>query len=139
MKNWKKIKNKIEKNKFLQEELLDFKVLHIFIALTILIFLSLLLSPSQGLLSSFRIIFGSVYSLFLPGYFVSHAILNKKEIDLLERFAISFALSISVVPLIVFYLNLIGLKVSTLNSVLTILGVSMISIIVIRMRQKKDK
>lgn len=139
MKNWKKIKNKIEKNKFLQRELLDFKVIHLCLALLALIILSLVLSLNMSLVSSFRIVFGSVYSLFLPGYLVSHAILNKKEIDLLERFAVSFALSISIVPLIVFYLNLIGLKVSTLNSVFTILGVSIVSIVIIQMRQKKDK
>ncbi|MEI6775120.1 MAG: DUF1616 domain-containing protein [bacterium] len=32
---------------------------------------------------------------------------GKKEIDRLERFALSFALSISVVPLLTFYINLL--------------------------------
>ena len=40
-----------------------------------------------------------VASIFIWVYF------KKKEIDLLERFALSFALSISVIPLISFYFN----------------------------------
>ena len=53
-----------------------------------------------------RIVFGSVYVLFLPGYWTSISFFDKKEIDRLERFALSFALSISVVPLFTFYTNL---------------------------------
>ena len=62
-----------------------------------------------------RIIFGTIFILFLPGYFLTLSFFNKKEIDLLERFALSFALSISVIPLISFYLNLVWVKINELS------------------------
>ncbi|MDP2395551.1 MAG: DUF1616 domain-containing protein [bacterium] len=54
-----------------------------------------------------RIVFGSIFILFLPGYILTMTFFDEKEIDFLERFALSFALSISVVPLLSFYFNLI--------------------------------
>ena len=78
---------------------------------------------------AFRIVFGSVYVLFLPGFVMSFAFfpLKQKSIDGIERIAISFALSIAVVPLAVFYLNLIGLRINLINSFFTILGIIIIS------------
>jgi uncharacterized membrane protein len=64
---------------------------------------------------SFRAVFGSVYVLFLPGFiwsFVFFPLRTERHIDLIELIALSFALSIAIVPLAVFYLNLIGLKIS---------------------------
>ena len=85
------------------------------------------------LLKSFRIVFGSVYVLFIPGFIISFIFF--KKIDSLERIALSFALSIAVVPLVVFYLNLIGLKISTLNVFLTIAAIIIISIIILKIRK----
>ncbi|MDO8623685.1 MAG: DUF1616 domain-containing protein, partial [archaeon] len=59
------------------------------------------------------------------------------SIDWIERIALSFALSIAIVPLAVFYLNLIGVKINLLNSFLTILGIIIISAIILRFRMKK--
>jgi len=50
--------------------------------------------------------------LFLPGWWITKAAFSESEIDEFERIALSFALSISVVPLMVFYLNLIGVPIS---------------------------
>jgi len=99
---------------------------------------------------SLRIIFGSIYVLFLPGFIISYIFFPKtrefksesKEkgaIDWIERIALSFALSIAIVPLAVFYLNLIGLKISFLNSFLTILGVIIISSLILVWKAKKLK
>lgn len=92
-------------------------------------------------LESFRIVFGSVYVLFLPGFIISYIFFSKTKkfdsktneeegdsIDLIERIALSFALSIAIVPLAVFYLNLMGIKINLLNSTLTILGIIIISL-----------
>jgi uncharacterized membrane protein len=57
-------------------------------------------------ISTLRIIFGSIFILFLPGYLLTLSFFDEKEIDFLESFALSFALSISVVPLLSFYFNL---------------------------------
>ena len=82
-----------------------------------LITLIVVLLPWQetAIMTALRIIFGSIYMLFLPGYWLTLSFFQKKEIDLLERFALSFALSISVVPLLTFYINLIGIKITQLS------------------------
>lgn len=111
------------------------------------------LFTSLSLLEALRIIFGSVYVLFLPGFIISFIFFpknhpfeeNKKNeekekgsIDLIERIALSFALSIAIVPLAVFYLNLIGLRINLLNSSLTILGIIIIAIIILTIRIRKN-
>ncbi|MFH0752294.1 MAG: DUF1616 domain-containing protein [archaeon] len=60
-----------------------------------------------------------------------------KGIDVIERTALSFALSIAVVPLMVFYLNLIGLKIIALNSSLVVLGIVVIAGAVVLFIQKQ--
>ena len=81
---------------------------------------SLIISIWLGIQQSFRIIFGSFYILFLPGLVLTFAFFGKKEIDIIERIALSFALSIAVVPLLVFYFNLIGMKIDVLNVILVV-------------------
>ena len=103
-----------------------------------------------GYLESFRIVFGSVYVLFLPGFILTYAFFPKTKefdskdkekgaIDWIERIALSFALSIAIVPLAVFYLNLIGVKINLLNSALTILGIIIIGLGILHYRVKKKK
>ena len=100
---------------------------------------------------SLRIVFGSIYVLFLSGFILSYIFFPKTKpfdsednnikegIDWIERTALSFALSIAVVPLAVFYLNLIGLKINFINTFLTILGIIIISLIILFVRIKKYK
>jgi uncharacterized membrane protein len=96
--------------------------------------------------TSFRIVFGSVYVLFLPGFILSYVFFSKtaksenKEkgtIDWIERIALSFGLSIAIVPLVVFYLNLVGVSINLLNSFLTILGIIIISVLVLIWKNRK--
>ena len=116
--------------------------LGILLSVISLAFISLIIGifTSQTFFPSLRIIFGSVYVLFLPGFVISYIFFPKTRefeegeeqrekgaIDWIERIALSFALSIAIVPLVIFYLNLIGLKISLLNSFLTILGIIAIS------------
>lgn len=68
------------------------------------------------ILNVLRIIFGSIFILFLPGYAWSFVFFKKGKIDLIERIALSFGLSIALVPLIVFYLNyLLKVKIDLTN------------------------
>jgi len=70
----------------------------------ILILASIILTFTKlSFLESLRISFGSFYVLFLPGFILTYVFF--KELDIIERIALSFALSIAIVPLIVFYLN----------------------------------
>ena len=99
-------------------------------------------------LEGFRIVFGSVYVLFIPGFILTYIFFPQTKefdskdketnaIDWIERIALSFALSIAVVPLIIFYLNLIGLKITLLNSFLSILGIILVSLIILYLKNKK--
>lgn len=127
----------------------------IIIASLLIISTAIAIFAFQDFVSSLRIVFGSVYVLFLPGFLISYIFFpktkqfeeskhqdkeSKKEkgaIDWIERIALSFALSIAVVPLVIFYLNLIGLSINLLNSSLTILGILLISGIILYLRQKR--
>lgn len=123
-----------------------------------LLIISLLISllTSTSYVEALRIVFGSIYVLFLPGFIISFIFFPKtrafedkekdKEkgekrekgaIDWIERIALSFALSIAIVPLVVFYLNLIGIKINLLNSFLTILGIIIISFIILFIKKEK--
>ncbi len=63
-----------------------------------------------------QLIFGAIFVLFVPGFALSFAFFPKKEIDWIERMALSFGLSIAVVPLLVFYLNrFIGIKIDIVS------------------------
>lgn len=127
------------------------KELSIFLIIVLVLLLniiSLFLAwfTSLTYIDSLRIIFGSIYVLFLPGFIISYIFFPKtngdkyddnKGIDWLERIALSFALSIAIVPLAVFYLNLIGLKINFLNTFLIILGIIIISSSILFFKKKK--
>jgi len=69
-----------------------------------------------------RIISGSVFVLFMPGFAWSFVFFEKEEIDWIERIALSFGLSIALVPLAVFWLNyFIGVKINLVNVSMVIL------------------
>lgn len=68
-----------------------------------------------------KAIFAGAFLLFLPGFVWSHAIFPRKEIDWAERVALSFGLSIAIVPLTVFWLNwMFGIKITLISSGLTV-------------------
>jgi uncharacterized membrane protein len=119
----------------------------VIIAILLVISVVITLFLSQTFLSSLRIVFGSIFVLFLPGFIITYIFFpNQREsspenhrlsgIDWIERIALSFALSIAIVPLAVFYLNLIGVKINLLNSFLTILGIILISGIILFWKNK---
>ncbi len=72
-------------------------------------------------LSLFRIVFGSVFVLFIPGFVWTYLFFDRDEIDVVERIALSFGLSIALVPLSVFYLNyLFGVRITLVNCAIII-------------------
>jgi len=74
-----------------------------------------------------RIFFGSVFILFVPGFAWSYVFFARKNIDWIERVALSFGLSIALVPLSVFWLNwLFQVKVTLLNTALIVCGLTLI-------------
>ena len=77
-----------------------------------------------------RIIFGSVYVLFIPGFILTLIFFKKedKEIDWLERITLSLALSIAIVPLTIFLFNLLGVSITSLSVFLEILLIIILSL-----------
>lgn len=111
-----------------------------------------------GFVSSFRIIFGIIFVLFIPGFVWSYVFFEMRKsadsntknaeikdtaIDWIERITLSIALSLALVPLTIFFLNKIGVKIDLLNVILEIFGVIILGIIIIftkkylRIKQKK--
>ncbi|MCK9568244.1 DUF1616 domain-containing protein [Candidatus Pacearchaeota archaeon] len=128
--------NTIKKESHKHKPLFYFLLTLVIIFILNLVSISLTIFANLSYLESLRIIFGSIYVLFLPGFIISFIFFSKTKsfeseekgsMDWIERIALSFALSIAVVPLSVFYLNLVGVKINMLNSFLTILGIIAIS------------
>jgi len=67
-----------------------------------------LLVNFEGASTVLRIVLGVFFVLFLPGFFATIAFFPKKgELDEIEIIALSFGLSIAVVPFTVFLLNIL--------------------------------
>lgn len=70
---------------------------------------------------------------FVPGFALSYAFFPKDEIDWIERIALSFGLSIAVVPLLVFYMNrFLGVKIDIVSVSIVILLVTVGAIVYLR-------
>lgn len=84
-----------------------------------------------------RIILGSVFVLFLPGFAWSFVFFAKEEIDWIERIALSFGLSIALVPLAVFWLNyFLGMKINLVNVSIIILALTGVAAVTYRLKGK---
>jgi len=106
---------------------LKYSILSIFILVLVALILTIGLPMDQA----FRIVFGSVYLLFIPGFVWSWIFWKKDQLDAIERFTLSLALSIALIPLVVFLLNKVGVKINLVNSVLETLGVIVVGIIIL--------
>lgn len=81
---------------------------------------------------------GSLLVLFVPGLAWTYALFGDKEIDLIERIALSLGLSLAMVPLSLFYLyNLLGMRINLTNSVSVILLLTAAAVCVILFRRYK--
>lgn len=84
----------------------------------------------------------AILVLFAPGFFVSLILFNFGKIDFLERIALSFALSISIIPLLTFYLNLLGLKINThliISEILAVANICTLIYLFLHFKKKKAK
>ena len=77
-----------------------------------------------------RAILGFIFVFFLPGFAWTLVFFRGKQINVIERIALSFGLSIAVVTISILSLNmLIGIKITGLNSVLIIMAVTLIPVV----------
>ncbi|MFC1917788.1 DUF1616 domain-containing protein [Chloroflexota bacterium] len=76
-------------------------------------------------LGLFRIILGYVLVLFVPGFTWTLVLFKHRQLNILERIALSIGLSIAIVTITLLVLNqLIGYPITTVNSLLVILVLS---------------
>ena len=97
------------------------------ILLTLLCILFVLIPPINEI-SPIRIIFGLPLVLFLPGYALIAVLFPRKDdLDVIERIALSFGLSIAVVPLLGMALNYtpFGIRLSPVLIVLSVFTISL--------------
>ena len=89
--------------------------------------------PSEFPYEVLRWVLGSVFVLFIPGYVTVEALFPKsRELDSIERFALSIGLSLALVPLVGLLLNYTpwGIRLTPIVVSLTVLtiGLAMIAL-----------
>jgi len=83
--------------------------------------------PFLEKLPAIRAILGFILVFFLPGF--AWTLIFFKQINIIERIALSFGLSIAVVTLSILVLNvLIGVRITGLNSLLIIIVITIIPV-----------
>jgi uncharacterized membrane protein len=91
--------------------------------------------PSELPFVALRWVVGSVFVLFIPGYVTVEALFPKgRELDSIERFALSVGLSLALVPLVGLLLNYTpwGIRLTPIVISLTILTVGLAAIALVR-------
>lgn len=103
--------------------------------LCLFMFILIIIYPISSL-QFFKFLLKIAY-LFLPGYLLSLIFfdIKKVEISIIERISLSFGLVIVFIPLIVFYLTLIGIKISILNFVFIIFIIDLLLFIVYKRKK----
>lgn len=107
--------------------------LQIVFILTILTFIFVLVPPLDQ--SFIRTILGLIMVLFLPGYaLIATLFIGKDDLDAIERIALSFGLSIAVVPLLGLGLNYtpFGIRLMPILITLSFFTIAMLAIAYIR-------
>jgi len=116
-----------KKNKFNWRKELTFWAIVIGASIILSVIISLFFKYNY--FSSLRAILGLIYVLFLPGYVVVRCFF--KEVDWIEKAALSFGLSIALVILSVMFSNMLfKIPITAITNFLVILVVMIITIVV---------
>lgn len=92
--------------------------------------------PFLDSLPAVRAILGFILVFFLPGFAWTLVFFNARQVNIIERLALSVGLSIAVVALGIFALNrLIGFSITGLNAVLTIIAVTIIPMVIYSLKR----
>jgi uncharacterized membrane protein len=84
-----------------------------------------------------KIIFGSILVLFVPGFAWSYIFFDRGRIDGIERAALSFGLSVALVPLTVFWFNWVfNVGITLVNTWLIVCGITIVAIIWLYARKR---
>jgi len=89
------------------------------------------------MLSILQAIIGLPLVLFIPGYALSYAFFpKKKDLDSMERIALSFGLSFALIPLAVFFLNkFLKIPITVYSSFSIVLAITLIGVILWKKRK----
>ncbi len=110
--------------------------LQIVILLVILTLVFALIPPLNE--TPVRVIFGIVMVLFIPGYTLIASLFPRKEdLDGIERFALSFGLSIAVVPLLGLILNYTPFGIRLVPIIITLSIFTLTFVIIAHLRRLK--
>ena len=74
------------------------------------------------------ILIKTIYIIFLPGFLISLIFLPK--IDFIEKAAVSVILSLTLIPLLLIFLNFLGIPINLINTLVTITSVNIIVILI---------
>jgi len=72
-----------------------------------------------------------VFILFSPGFVWSFVFFRKEKIDGIERLALSFILSVAIVPFVVFYTNLLNIRITMITVAIQIALVIFIAVLLL--------
>jgi len=87
--------------------------------------------PFLDSLPAIRAILGFILVFFLPGFAWTLVFFSGKQINIIERLALSLGLSIAVVAVSILALNiLIGVRITGSNAVLVIIAVTIIPVVI---------
>lgn len=78
-----------------------------------------------------------VFVLFLPGFVWSFVFFGIRKIESIERLALSFALSIALVPLVVFYTNLLSIRITLFTVIIQIVLIILIALLILLYKEIK--
>ena len=68
------------------------------------------------------------FVLFIPGYIITYIFFAKKSIDMIERGVLSFIFSVAIIPLVIFYVNMMGIRITLTTVLLQIVWVIILAI-----------
>jgi len=74
-----------------------------------------------GFLAAFIVV------LLAPGYALSRALFVRGSVTTIERLGLSFALSVAVVPLLAFYVDMLGIKASRWSVLAVAVALSLVT------------
>lgn len=73
-----------------------------------------------------RYLFGSVFVLFLPGYSLIRVLFDRRELDIIERLALSIGLSLALVPMAGLLLNYTPWGIRTIPVTICLLALTLV-------------
>ncbi|MCA9375150.1 DUF1616 domain-containing protein [Candidatus Dojkabacteria bacterium] len=79
------------------------------------------------------------YVFFLPGFLLSKVLFKRDIIDKVERVFISCLLSLTVIPLAVFNLSLLGVKINEINVLIISTVAIAVTLVILRSQNRKQK